>query len=316
MAKPVLKWAGGKRQILQEIRDCFPPESDVNTYHEPFFGGGALFFETGPHSKGSSINDINKRLMSFYRVVRDKPEELIEVLESFNSPKEDTDLSREFANSGRDGESIDNYYYQQRELFNRRPNNESYDEVEEAALLMYLNRTCYNGLYRENNDGEFNVPVGRQANADWVQHSRIYKAEEALQGTKIKDGDFSYILEDAKEGDLVYFDPPYRPVSATSSFVEYSSESFGPDEQKRLRDLVRELHEQGVYVVVSNSPPIRELYRNINGIQINGVGAKRMINSKSEDRGEVEEIIITNVPPNKQRGQNPEIEEYAQGSSR
>jgi DNA adenine methylase len=312
MVEPVLKWAGGKRQILHEIRGCFPPESDVGAYHEPFFGGGALFFKTGPHALGSSINDINERLMNFYEVVRDSPKELIEVLEKFDAPETDPDPDREFSTVNRKGKEIDQYYYQQRELFNRRPNGEEYDEIEEAALLMYLNRTCYNGLYRENNSGEFNVPIGRHSNANWVQASRIMNAHRALQDVNIRCGDFSYVLDTANKKDLVYFDPPYQPVSRTSSFVEYSSDDFDIEEQERLCEVAVELAELGAYVVISNSPPMRELYEYLDEFQVKPVGARRHINSDSDGRGEVEEIIVTNVPTDNQREKPGHLDQFAE----
>lgn len=310
MVEPVLKWAGGKRQILAEIRACFPPDDEVDAYHEPFFGGGALFFKTGPHAEGSTINDVNERLMNFYRVVRDHPEELIETLESFEPPESEPDPDREFATENRKGKPVTNYYYQQRELFNRRPNGEEYDEVEEAAFLLYLNRTCYNGLYRENQSGEFNVPIGDHPNPDWVQSSRITAVHRALQDVEIRDGDFGYVLDCATEGDLVYFDPPYEPVSRTASFVEYSSEAFDVEEQRRLRDAATELHDRGVSVVVSNSPPIRELYEDVDGFHVHDIGAKRQINSDGDGRGEVGEIVVTNVDLDNRRARTASLDEF------
>jgi len=312
MAKPILKWAGGKRQILPAIRGCLPPEEEAGRYHEPFFGGGALFFDTAPHHEGGSINDINPRLMNFYEQVRDNPDELIEILQSFSGPETDPDSSRDFSKTDRKDKEMRNYYYQQRELFNRRPNGESFDSTEEAALLLYLNRTCYNGLYRENQSGEFNVPIGRnQSNADWVQSQRIQKASHVLDPIDIFCGSFEYVENAVKSGDLVYFDPPYKPVSATSSFVEYSSEAFGQDEQKRLASLARRLHhEHGCHVVLSNSPPIRELYSGFDGFQVHNIGATRMINSNADDRGEVGEIIITTVPTDNRREYTPELDSF------
>jgi len=315
MVKPILKWAGGKRQILHEIRACLPPKELCERYHEPFFGGGALFFDTAPHSDESTINDINSRLMNFYRVVRDNPDGIITELNNFRSPEAPPDESEEFVETNRKGKEIKSYYYQQRELFNNRPNGDNFDRVREAAQLLYLNRTCYNGLYRENQSGEFNVPIGSHSSPNWKQTTRINEASHALQGVKIEDDDFEYVRNHAKEGDLVYCDPPYRPVSRTSSFVEYSSDSFGPDQQKRLRDMVVDLHERGVYVVMSNSPPIRELYNSYDGLAIHDIGAKRHINSNGEDRGEVGEIIVTNVPENNRREKTLKLDQFAQESS-
>ena len=316
MTKPVLKWAGGKRQILHEIRACFPPESGVSTYHEPFFGGGALFFETGPHPDGSSINDINTRLMNFYQQVRDCPVDLIERLRNFRRPSDGVDPSRDFSYENRKGKEIEEYYYQQREIYNRRPNREDFDPLEEAALLMYLNRTCYNGLYRENNSGEFNVPIGRHDDADWVQAQRIRKASEALQDVHITDGkDFEYVREWASDGDLVYFDPPYEPVSRTSSFVEYSHEEFGLEEQERLQELAVDLVERGCNVVISNSPPMREKYEFLDEFQVHSVGANRYINSDSDNRGEVGEIIVTTVSEDNRREKTAYLDQFVPGEA-
>lgn len=310
MVEPILKWAGGKRQILPQIRSSLPPEDEVNRYHEPFFGGGALFFDIGPHKRGSTINDINKRLMNFYQIVRSDPGSLIQELNKLKPPHSDPDPSLEFSEKGRNGSEIENYYYQIREIYNKRPNGEDFDEVQEAALLLYLNRTCYNGLYRENSDGEFNVPIGRHSNPNWRQVSRIMDAADMLEGIQMFSESFEYVIDLATEGDLVYFDPPYRPVSATSSFVEYSSASFGPEEQRNLRDLAVELDKQEVYVVMSNSPPIKELFKHNDSFLIHEIGAKRHINSVGEDRGKVGEIIVTNVPENNRREMTAKLDSF------
>lgn len=253
MVEPVLKWAGGKKQVSYKIKSFFPPESDVNAYHEPFFGGGALFFKIEPQWQGSTINDINTRLMNFYRIVRDYPKELIETLEGFKSPRDPPVPNREFSDRNRKGDRIREYYYQQRELFNRRPNGEDYDEVEEAALLMYLNRTCYNGLYRENTAGEFNVPIGNPRNPNWAQASQIMEAHQVLQDVTILDGDFDYVLGYASEDDFVYFDPPPATKPSTTNFAGCIPEGFEYNDQKRLRDLAVTLAESGVDVVLSIS---------------------------------------------------------------
>lgn len=301
MVEPILKWAGGKRQILSQIKAHFPPEDDIEGYHEPFFGGGAVFFREC-HEFGETINDINPRLMNFYRVVRDRPEELIEVLSDFDDPESDPNPNREYSETNRRGREIENYYYQQRELFNRRPNDEEFDKVEEAALLLYLNRTCYNGLYRENQSGEFNVPCGSYKNPNWEQRSRIRDASEILEGVKIFNRDFSYITEQAEEGDLVYCDPPYDSTG-NSTFAEYSSDAFGKEEQERLRDVALELSDNGAYVVISNAPSVREIYKPFagEGFGVSPVGARRAINSDGGDRGEVQEIIVTNADRRRER---------------
>ncbi|WP_435066308.1 DNA adenine methylase [Halobaculum sp. EA56] len=301
MVEPILKWAGGKRQILDAIKESLPPKEDVNRYHEPFVGGGALFFDTAPHPPGSTINDINTRLISFYKVVDERPKELIQKLRDFKPPNATPDPNREYSDEDWNGGEVDNYYYQQRELFNRRPRGEDFDKVEEAALLLYLNRTCYNGLYRENNSGEFNVPIGRHSSANWVMADRIRQASKVLSDIEMFNEDFNYIKKNAKSGDLVYFDPPYEPVSRSSSFVEYHHSAFGTEQQERLRDTALELARNDVWVVISNSPPMEELYDVFDEFIIHDIGAKRQINSVASDRDEVQEIIVTNVPENNRR---------------
>lgn len=312
MAEPILKWAGGKRQILDAIKECLPPKKEVNRYHEPFFGGGALFFETAPHPEGTTINDINERLMDFYRVVRDDPNALIEQLREFKPPTADPDPNREFHSRNRKGDEIEQYYYQQRELFNRRPNGEGFDPVEEAALLLYLNRTCYNGLYRENSSGEFNVPIGKHSTTNWVMAERVRRASEILSTTDIRSVNFDYISDVAEPRDLVYFDPPYEPVSRSSSFVEYHHSAFGTEQQERLRDVALELAKNDVWVVVSNSPPMEELYKFFDEFAIHHVGSNCQINSINSDRIDVQEIIVSNVPTDNRRERMPNLNTWTE----
>lgn len=296
MAEPILKWAGGKRQLLKEIYARFPTE--YKHYHEPFFGGGAVFFDLKPEN--GTINDTNPRLINFYRQVRDRPEDLIDRLTDFEDPEKPTDKKEEFAEEDWKGKSIEQYYYQQRARFNRRayadekwPATDE-DRLEEAALLLYLNRTCYNGLYRENSDGRFNVPIGRYSDPEWVQDDRIRTASRVLQNTEIHNKDFEYVLEVASEGDLVYFDPPYQPMSTTASFAEYSSEGFSHEEQERLLETVKILDDSNVYFILSNSGVMYDLYDEA-GFFVEKEGATRSINSDETARGEVNEIIATNV---------------------
>jgi DNA adenine methylase len=275
VANPVLKWAGGKRQIIDEILRRFPADFKKRTLHEPMFGAGAVTFAVEP--RRGTVNDINKRLMNFYRIVRDCPNELI-------------DANKKHGISH-------NYFYEARARFNSGINRDI-DPVEEASLLLYLNRTCYNGLYRENQKGEFNVPFGRYRNPDFIQTDAINRTSEILRNLKIMDGDFSYVLGEAVKGDIVYFDPPYQPVSQTSSFTSYHKSNFAEDEQKRLRDAVLKLHKRKVFVILSNSNTraIRRLYGRIGGLELTTIQARRAINSNGSKRGEVGEVIVTNVP--------------------
>jgi len=280
MVQPVLKWAGGKRQLLSEITARFPESYD--RFHEPFFGGGAVFFDLAPEE--GSINDINRRLVTLYRVVQQHPERLVE--------------------DNRTHEHSDDYYYDARDEFNDlHAVDDKTDEerVREASLFVYLNRTCFNGLYRENQNGEFNVPVGNYANPDWVQAERIRAVSDALRDTAIHNEDFEYVREAATTGDLVYFDPPYQPVSTTADFNDYHAEGFDRDDQRRLRDLAVDLDEAGVRVVLSNSPPVAELYEEYEAFEVEIVQATRAINSDGDGRGEVAEVIISNVPTDERR---------------
>lgn len=289
MVEPVLKWAGGKRQLLDELYDRFP--ESYGSYHEPFFGGGAVFFSLTPPN--GTINDANPRLVNFYRVVEERPSDLVERARAFDDPESDPDPSLPHADEK-------NYYYQQRERFNRRPREgaDAVDELEEAALLLYLNRTCFNGLYRENSSGEFNVPIGRYAAPDWVRAEQVRAASDVLEGTEIRCGDFDYVLDSevVETGDLVYFDPPYEPVSTTAEFNDYAADGFDRDDQRRLLDVATALDERGVHVVLSNSGVMYEFYEEA-GFYVEVEGATRAINSDAENRGEVDEIIATNVPP-------------------
>ena len=283
MAEPILKWVGGKRQLLQELQSRFP--ISYNEYHEPFIGGGAVFFKLEPSA--GSINDLNRRLISFYEVIRDSPEELIE--------------------ENHRHEYEEDYYYDARERFNelhKLDERSLEQQIEEASLMVYLNRTGYNGLYRVNQTGEFNVPFGRHTDPDFVRERQIRKASDVLNGIEIYNQDFDYVVDHASKGDLVYLDPPYEPVSKTADFTQYQSDGFDKDDQRRLRDLAIELDGNGVHVVISNSPPVGELYEDVSGFTIDIVDAARMVNSDADNRGDVAEVIITNVPTESQRQQS------------
>lgn len=293
MAEPVLKWAGGKRQLLPYIIPILPEDYKQRRIHEPFFGGGAFTFYVEP-LKGT-INDINPKLINFYKVLRDYPKELIDDAKQHKNDKE--------------------YYYEMRKEYNRlalspwfrdfvrRGLNIQSDEdkrnaIRLASLFLYLNKTAYNGLYRENKKGEFNVPFGRYKNPTIVDEERLLRASSVLRNLEIYNTDFSYILNTAEKGDVVYFDPPYHPISKTASFTQYFKEDFSYKDQQRLRDVCIKLHEQGVYFILSNSYawPVRKLYENIPEFEIIIVQAKRAINSKADRRGPINEILVTNIP--------------------
>lgn len=314
MADPILKWAGGKRQILPKILDCFPRDRP-DTYHEPFFGGGAVFFREA-HEYAGTVNDINTRLVNFYDVLQNDTESLLEEFDRIRERHPTASPADEFdyQNTDEHGREIKNYYYQLRAVFNKRPLGKEFDEVREAAIFLWLNRTCFNGLYRENRSGEFNVPIGTHKNLGLDMDGKVREAADAIQGIEILNQNFDYVEEYASEGDLVYFDPPYDPNSSSSSFVEYTSESFGKDEQRSLRDLAIRLDEMGVHVVISNAPSVEEIYQK-DGAQekfgVEFVGARRAINSDGDNRGEVNEVIITNVPTEQRRYQDSGLGDFA-----
>ncbi len=293
MADPILKWAGGKRQLLQEILKRFPKDFNPakNTYHEIFMGGGAILFHLEPQK--ATMNDKNSRLINFYKQVKENPKKLIKKAESFHHPLSEPNPNRQFFKVNRKGKKIKNYYYQQREIFNSRPYDGNFDPIEEAAILLYLNRTCYNGLYRENSSGGFNVPVGRYKNPDWIRKQEILQAHSILKNVKIYNQDFEIILNTAKRGDVVYCDPPYEPMSPTASFNDYSADGFDMEDQKRLLDVMCELDKGGVHIITSNSGVMKRMYKKV-GFKVSLVGAKRAINSDASKRGEVNEIIATN----------------------
>jgi len=268
--RPLLKWAGGKRTLVREIIGLFPGEYGERRFHEPFFGGGAVFFSIEP--RGGSINDINRRLMNFYRIVRDRPEELIDEARRYRYDEDE--------------------YYRLRDRFN----SDEVPEVEEAALLLYLNKTAYNGLYRVNSKGEFNVPFGRYENPTIVQESRILRASKVLGNMEVRSEDFSYVLDVVGEGDLCYLDPPYHPASETANFTDYATGGFSTSDQHRLRDLCVELDGRGVVFVLSNSDTevVRRLYQGVDRFRMIPLRTKRMISSKVSSRGSGYDLLITN----------------------
>ncbi|HEY9646740.1 MAG TPA: DNA adenine methylase [Chroococcidiopsis sp.] len=262
--RPFLKWAGGKGRLLDQY-DAFIPER-FDTYYEPFLGGGAVFFYLLPNR--SKLMDINPELVNVYRCVRNQVERLIKVLfeHQQNHSKE--------------------YYYFVRA-------NPGSSEIERAARLIYLNRTCFNGLYRENSRGHFNVPMGSYKDPRICNPELLRAASATLKWATINVQSFESVLDDAHgPRDFVYFDPPYHPISATSCFTSYCRFSFTEADQIRLRDTFAELASRKVKVMLSNSDCslIRELYRDFN---IHTIYASRAINSNAQRRGKITELLIT-----------------------
>jgi len=282
MVTPILKWAGGKRQMLDEILDRIPKESQYNRYFEPFVGGGAVFFELEP--TGAYISDVNERLINFYTQVQQRPEELIGVI----------------------GELVRNHseelYYQRRKEFNniRNTSDISGSLLREAGLFYYLNQTCFNGLYRENEQGDFNVPYGRQKTDPSVEPDRIRRSHEVLQSATLAADDFLHIESIVEENDLVYFDPPYQKLSGAPSFNKYNKKPYESEEQDDLRNLAVRLDKKGVNLLITNSGTAKALYNDDKvpeSFRVIDVIAERAINSDSAHRTVASEIIVTNISP-------------------
>ena len=267
-AKPFIKWVGGKTQLLPELISRIP--DDFSRYFEPFTGGGALFFYL--QSEQSTLIDINEELTNAYTVIKYKTDELIADLEQHIYKKD--------------------YYYQIRNV-DRTDEYESWSDVRRASRLIYLNKTCFNGLYRVNSKGEFNTPIGRYKNPKIVDKTNLRACSQALQKAEIINGSFLKVEERVGSNDFVYFDPPYAPLNATSNFTGYSSHGFDGEMQLSLRKLCDRLDKKGVRFMVSNSnaPLILDLYQNY---RIELVYATRAINSKGNKRGKIPEVLVTN----------------------
>ncbi len=274
--KPFLKWVGGKRALVPEIIERMPKE--FNHYFEPFIGGGALFFELKKRGmlkgKKSYLFDANFELINAYNTVKNNPHELISYLKEFEQ------------------QHSHDFYYKTRAM-DREDSFASLPDAVRSARFIYLNKTCFNGLYRVNSKGFYNVPMGRYKNPTICDESLIHSASQALQDTEVLHVDFAKVLDFAKKGDFVYFDPPYYPLTTTSSFTSYNQEIFLEDEQKRLFNTFEKLAKKGLHVMLSNSDTefIKELYKNH---QIDFVEMNRFINSKSGGRGKISEVLIQN----------------------
>ncbi len=291
-ARPFIKWVGGKTQLLDDIKKTLPRDlsrRDEMTYVEPFVGGGAVLFwilQEYPNITRAVINDINAELICTYRVIKYDVENLILKLSRLQNeylPLNEVDRKK--------------YFLAQRERFNERDTS----EVEIAALFIFLNRTCFNGLYRVNSKGKFNVPHGRYANPKICDEETLRADSAVLQRVEILCGDFAQTGKYAHDNVLFYFDPPYRPLTDTSAFTSYAKEGFDDAEQIRLRDFCDIIAKQKSLFVASNSDPLNvdneddffdHLYEMFS---IKRVSAARMINSKGNGRGTISEIMISNV---------------------
>ncbi len=268
---PVVKWVGGKRQLIDEISKYIPKKYD--TYYEPFFGGGAVLFCLQP--KKAVINDINTDLINTYIVIKNDHVKLIEDLKKHVNTSE--------------------YFYQIRSLDKDSDKFKSMTKIEKASRLIYLNKTCFNGLFRVNSSGQFNTPFGNYRNPNIVNEPVIIAVNKYFNEADIKilNVDFAEAVKDAKKGDFVYFDPPYDPVSDTASFTGYNENGFNREEQIRLKNLCDELNKKGVKFLLSNSSTtfIKQLYSNY---RLEVVKARRSINSNGNKRGEIDEVLVRN----------------------
>lgn len=292
-AKPFLKWAGGKGQLISEIKKYYPFDDKINKYAEPFVGGGAVLFDILNMYTLDEIyiSDTNAELINTYCVIRDNPAELVERLCDI----QDTFLSLNEYDRKK-------YYTEKRSLFNalKAGVNNGDKNIQKAALLIFLNKTCFNGLYRVNRRGEFNVPIGSYKKPIICDESNIYASSEKLKNVNIVCGDYKKSETFIDEHTFVYCDPPYRPISSTSSFTAYSEKIFDDKQQLELADFINKLTDKGAKVLISNSDP-----KNLNSeddffeiiyskYNIKKVLANRMINSNASSRGKIKELMISN----------------------
>jgi DNA adenine methylase len=295
---PFLKWAGGKTRLIpKHIRSLLPDIDNIKRYYEPFVGSGALFFYLAnlPLSiKTSYLSDINEELINTYKCIQNQVDDVILLLKEHEKRhNESANIYKINMQKNYNSKHKNLYYYEIRE--------ENYDtDVQRAARFIYLNKTCFNGLYRVNSRGKFNVPLGRYENPKICQEDLLRDASKALFGAEIEQADFTEVLNHAKSvDDFVYFDPPYYPISKTSYFTAYSEHSFHEikereKDQEKLRDTCVELANRGVKVMVSNSycEFIKDIYSEL-GFKIHTIQAARSINSNTENRGRISEYLIT-----------------------
>lgn len=299
-AKPFLKWVGGKTQLIADLETKLPPNIKtsliIDRYIEPFLGGGAFFFylKTRYKIKKAYLIDNNEDLILSYKVIKFHPQKLIQKLQRLQSQY-----------WRKKSEERATFYYRIRKKFNNQMADFSYsaftdDWILRSSYLIFLNKTCFNGLFRLNSKGEFNVPHGRYKNPKIADKDNIMAVRHALKNTEIICADFSLCKKYAKKESLVYFDPPYRPLNTTSYFTAYTKGGFKDDEQIRLAHISRELSRKGSYVVISNSDPTNEngddrFFKEIyHGFNISRVLANRMVNCNAKKRGKIQELLIAN----------------------
>ena len=274
--KPLLKWAGGKRQIAEALFSHFPADWNTHTYIEPFIGGGAMFLHLNPSQ--SIIADLNTRLVGFYTHVKNSPEDMRQGI---------LELGESFDEVGLDAKT--DFYLKLRREYNASEIN----SMESAVLLYVINKLCFNGLYRENAKGQFNVPFGQKKKFPALEENSISEASKLLQRATILNADFEDTIAMSKSGDFIYLDPPYIPIGTTSSFTSYHASGFELKDQQRLATIMLELSERNIKAMCSNSDTLltREVFRELN---LKTIQAPRMVSAKSSGRGMISELIITN----------------------
>ncbi|MEK7435154.1 MAG: Dam family site-specific DNA-(adenine-N6)-methyltransferase [Cyanobacteriota bacterium] len=303
-AKPFLKWVGGKSRLIPQLEDYFPKnfkKKNITEYHEPFLGGGAMFFyiaqKYSKYLEKAYLYDVNPELILTYKVVQNNVLDFIEALEILEA--------KYYQSSEKEREIL---FYEIRTEFNKnlslvdKEKNKDKFLIERASQLLFLNKTCFNGLFRVNSKGEFNAPFGKYKKPNILDKTNLLAVSKVLKIAEIKQGDFSILLKDVKENAFIYYDPPYRPITKTSNFVSYSKFSFNDEDQKKLSDLYKKLHKKKVYQLLSNSDSssinpedlfFQNLYDN-KDFNFNRISASRMINCDGTKRGKILELVINN----------------------
>ena len=300
-AKPFLKWAGGKTQLLPRFQQLYPEalkNKKIKNYYEPFLGSGAVFFDIAQNFEieNAYLYDINDELILTYKVIQNDAAKLIDFLYRYEHI---------YLKLGK--KKREDYFYEQRSNYNLQRFNVDYTKYSDAwaaraAQLIFLNRTCFNGLYRVNSKGEFNTPAGDYKNPTICDEQNLLAVSKVLEIATIKKGDYTQIKRDLKKHSFVYFDPPYRPISKTASFKAYSKKGFTDTDQTKLAALFNFINSKGEYVMLSNSDPknnnpadnfFDDLYKEHNIVRI---PARRMINADATKRGKINEIVVTNYP--------------------
>ncbi|MDM3861431.1 MAG: DNA adenine methylase [Aphanizomenon gracile PMC644.10] len=273
LVKPFVKWAGGKRQLVPTIlANHLPKNYNLQTYYEPFIGGGALLFSLQP--KKAVINDSNAELINCYKIIKNSLDELIEDLKNHKNNE---------------------YYYYDIRDWDREKNFKSKTEVQRASRIIFLNKTCYNGLFRVNSQGQFNVPFGKYKNPNILDIAVLKAVNKYLNENQVRilNSDFQEAVKDAKRGDFIYLDPPYDPVSETASFTGYDVNGFNKQEQRRLKEVFDDLNSRGCHILLSNAYTefIEDLYKDYLHTKISAI---RAINCNGKKRGKVDEILVKN----------------------